>query len=115
MDQGDVTITDIPTKMKGATIKQLQSDHELSEIPTSDPIDKELDDIVSFIAGRSPRDLELLASVHFWVDRQRGLEGKHLVDYILEKLTCLKPDARFSRSDVEHAIDVLESSGYLSR
>ncbi len=109
-----VTITDVPTKKQEAVIKNLQSSDSVSDVIIPDEMGKELDEIISFVAGRSPRDLELLASVHFWAVRQQELMDKYSVEYILEKLTELKPDANFSQKDVEYAIDVLETHGYLS-
>jgi len=78
-------------------------------------IDSELNEIVKFTAGRSPRDLELLASVHYWAVRQQELLDEYSVDYVLEKLTELKPDAGFKKSDVENAIEILVTHEYLPK
>jgi len=95
--------------MKFSTEKNLY----FTETQFPEEIEKDLDDIVRFIAGRTPRDLELLASVHFWAVRQQDLLDKYTTDYILDKLSELKPDAAFIRKNVEYAIETLESRGYL--
>lgn len=115
VDQGYVTITDVPTKREEAVIKNLQTTDNSYEISVSDSVDKELDEIVSFISNKEPRELELLASVHFWADRQQELMGEYSVDYILEKLTQLKPEANFTKENVVYAIAVLEEEKYLSK
>ncbi len=111
--QGHVVITDVPTKKQEAIIKNLQTLNFVSDVTIPDDVNRELDEIVSFVAGRSPRDLELLASVHFWAVRQQELMDEYSTEYVLEKLTELKPDAHFTQKDVEYAIDVLETHEYL--
>lgn len=110
--KGDVSITEIPTKKEAAVIQHLQS--SVSDVSIPKEIETEIKNIVSFVADRTPRDLELLASVHFWADRQQDLMGEYSFDYVLEKLTELKPDANFTQKDVEYAIDALEKQGFLS-
>lgn len=111
--KGHVIITDVPTKKQEAVIKNLQFSDSAYDVTIPDDVNHELDETVSFVAGRSPRDLELLASVHFWAVRQQDLMDEYSVEYILEKLTELKPDAHFIQKDVEYAIDVLETHTYL--
>lgn len=111
ISKGDVSITEIPTKREEAVIQHLQS--SISDVSIPDSIESEIDNIVSFVADRTPRDLELLASVHFWAVRQQELMDGYSVEYVLEKLTELKPDAHFTQKDVEYAIDVLETHEYL--
>lgn len=113
INQGTVLVTDIPTERQEAVIKNLQYSNSNFDISIPDQINDELDRIVSFIAERTPRDLELLASVHFWAIRQQELMGNYSVDYVLEKLTQLKPEANFSQENVEYAIGVLEKHEYL--
>lgn len=74
-----------------------------------------LDEIVRFSAGRTPRDLELFASVHFWARRGQEESGTYSADYVLDKLERLKPDAGFVRGDVEDAISTLEGCRHLAR
>ena len=61
-----MVITDVPTKKQEAVIQNLQFSDSSFDAVIPDDVNRELDEIVSFVAGRSPRDLELLASVHFW-------------------------------------------------
>ena len=112
--QGSVLVTDVPTGKQEAIIKNLKSSNLESDISGLGQINIELDKIISFIAERTPRDLELLASVHFWAVRQQELMNNYSVVYILEKLTCLKPDANFTEKDVKYAINVLKEHEYLT-
>ena len=76
-------------------------------------MDDTSNDIVKFTAGRGPRELELLASVHFWAQKQLDLADEYTVEYCHEKLVDLKPDAGFKLADVERAIQTLEDNGFL--
>lgn len=117
--KGNVAITSIPTRKEGAVIQQMQycaeEDSPLEELDIPKDLDKGLDEIVRFVAGKSPRSLELLASVHYWAVRQQELLGEYSLDYIYEKLNELKPDAGFTNTDVESAINTLENQGYIRR
>jgi len=117
ISNGNVTVTDVDTMKQGAVIQNMKFSDvtNVDFLETKFPlnIDQDLDEIVHFIAGRSPRDLELLASVHFWAQRQYSMFEEYTVEYILEKLTELKPDAGFTKSDVESAINTLKSHKYL--
>ena len=107
-------VNEIETKKEGAVIKNMQfSGNDSIEISLPPEIDNNLDGIIKFIAGRSPRDLELLASVHFWAIKQQRVLDEYSADYIFEKLSELKPDAGFSEGDVKSAIETLETSGLL--
>mgnify|MGYP001578535968 FL=1 len=92
-----------------------KDDSYFEELSMPKELNSELNEIVKFTAGKSPRNLELLASVHYWAKRQQELLDEYSVDYVLEKLTELKPDAGFKQSDVENAIDTLETHEYLSK
>ncbi len=111
--KGHVVITNVPTKKQEAVIQNLQFSAPAFDVEIPESVNHELDEIVSFVAGRSPRDLELLASVHFWAVRQQELMDEYSAEYVLEKLTELKPDAHFTKKDVEYAIEVLETHEYL--
>lgn len=115
--KGSVNITQVPTQKEGIFIQQLQYSNEnnsyFEDVSIPDNINRNLDEIVDFISEKTPRELELLASVHFWATRQRELMGEYSTEYVLEKLTNLKPQAQFTRGDVESAIDTLEEQNYL--
>lgn len=111
--KGHVVITDIPTKKQGAVIQNLQFSASAFDVEIPENVNHKLDEIVSFVADKSPRALELLASVHFWAVRQQELMDKYSIEYVLKKLTELKPDAHFTQKDVVYAIDVLERQEYL--
>ncbi|WOV93764.1 MAG: hypothetical protein R1F52_03810 [Candidatus Nitrosoabyssus spongiisocia] len=78
-------------------------------------VNAKIDEIIKFSSGLNPRELELLASVHFWAEREQGYLEKYTSEYILEKLTDLKPDAGFKKDDVEWAIEKLEDNGFLAK
>lgn len=113
----NIIIQEIETKKEGAVIKNMKFSPEnnpyFSDIKFPDKIDLTLNDVIYFIKGRSPRELELLASVHYWAKKQEFVLDEYTVEYIFDKLTELKPDAGFKKQDVERAIQILESSKYL--
>ena len=108
-----MSVTKIPTQKKIAVIQHLES--TISDVFIPDEIKSKIDSIVSFVADRTPRELELFASVHFWAVYQQELMNKYSVEYVEEKLDQLKPDAQFTQSDMEHAINVLENNEYLTK
>jgi hypothetical protein len=113
----NIIVEEIETKKEGVVIKNMkfspESNPYFSDIKFPTEIDTTLNKVVRFIMGRSPRDLELLASVHYWAKKQEFMLDEYTVDYILDKLTELKPDAGFREADVKRAIEILESSNYL--
>jgi len=113
----NVIVEEIETKKEGAVIKNMKFSPEnnpyFSDIKFPKEIDSTLNNVVRFIRGRSPRDLELLASVHYWAKKQESLLDEYTLDYILDKLTELKPDAGFKEADIKRAIEILESDHYL--
>ena len=78
-------------------------------------VNTKIDEIIKFATNLSGRDLELLASVHFWAEKQQEYLDEYTTDYILGKLTDLKPDANFKRIDVERTIKKLENSSFLAK
>ena len=73
-------------------------------------IEAALDKAVRFAAGRTPRDLELLASVHFWA-RRVGREDA--VQYSCQMLDGLKPYSAFTSEEVAGAVKCLAANGFL--
>ena len=111
---GKITIKDIKTK-DGAVIKNMlyvKGSDDFEGFPAE--LDLVLDEIVKFSTGKGPRELEFLASVHFWTQKQQDLTDEYTVDYIHEKLTELKPNAEFTSLNVEGAIRNLEDSNFLA-
>ncbi len=116
IEGGSVEVSEIPTKKKGAVIKNMTfSGERSSEIDIPSEIEDDMDSIVKFVAGKSPRRLELLASVHFWALKQLVVSDGYSSEYVFEKLMDLKPDAGFTRSDVKQAIETLEMHEYLDK
>ena len=107
----------IPTKKPGIFITKMTFNHvrnpDFADIEFPDEINVKMDEIIGFIDGRSPRDLELLASVHYWAIRQHATSGKYTVQYIHDALDKLKSDAGFTLNNVKYAIDELKSHKYL--
>ena len=73
-------------------------------------IEASLDKAVRFAAGRTPSDLELLASVHFWARRVGRNEA---VKYSCQMLDSLKPYSVFTREEVAEAVKCLKANGFL--
>lgn len=110
-----IEIHDMQTKKPAVYIKHMTYKENSSDFEGFSPeLDKTLDEIVKFTAGHSPRELELLASVHFWAQKQQDLLDEYTTDYIHDQLTVLKPDARFTSTDVKRAIQSLEDNGFLT-
>lgn len=110
-----IIITDMETKKTDIFIKNMSyvdNSADFTSFPSD--LDETLDNIVTFTAGRGPRDLELLASVHFWAQRQQDLSDEYTAEYCHEKLTELKPDAGFRLTDVERAIETLKDNEFLA-
>ena len=109
-----ITIKDIKTGKENASIKNMLYIKDPSDFEGFLPeLDKTLDEIIKFTAGMGPRELELLASVHYWAQRQQELTDECTVDYIHEKLTGLKQDAGFTSADVKRAIQNLKDGNFL--
>ena len=112
-----INTVQIPTKKSGIFITKMTFNHErnpdFADIEFTGEINAKMDEIVGFIDGRTPRDLELLASVHYWAIRQHAISGKYTVQYIHDALVKLKPDAGFTPDNVKYAIDELKSHKYL--
>lgn len=75
----------------------------------------ELDSRIGFVhrllAGKDPRAMELLASVHYIASYEDGKYSDRIFDIITE----LKPGANFRRYDVDGAVRELQTEGMLSR
>ena len=89
-------------------IKFVPNEHSLTVPPE---IDKILDTIIEFVANKNSRNLELLASVHFWATRNNG---DNIAEYVYRMLEELKPNAEFTKDDVERAIDELMAKKILA-
>lgn len=116
--RGYIFVREIKTKKEGAVIQNMEyspvKNSYFEGLTMPEPLKTELNEIVKFIASKNPRDMELLASVHYWAIREQELLDEYSVDYIFGKLTDLKPDAGFKKSDVERAIETLVINEYLT-
>ena len=118
ISNGNVKVKEIDTANNRAVIQNLLFSEEnnpgFSDVKIPSGIDSDLNYIIKFVAGKSPRELELLASVHYWADKQMTMSDEYTADYVHEKLTELKPDAGFKKTDVESAIQSLKDEGFLN-
>jgi len=116
---GKILIKDIPTKKQDAIIKNMKfsvdNNPNFSDIEFPPDVVASVDKVTKFISGYKPRDLELLASVHYWAKKRQVLTDEYDSGYVFEKLLELKPDAGFTVKDVEKAIDTLEYHEYLKK
>ena len=93
------------------TYMRQDSYFETLELP--DDLNSSLDRIVEFISDKSSRELELLASVHFWAKYQQSRSNEYTVDYIFEHIDALKPSTGFTKSEIPQAIKTLEEEKFL--
>lgn len=110
---GKINIREIPTKKEGAVIQSMQyvKDFGTLENFPSD-MDATLERIVGFIEGRKPRELELLASVHYLAQRQLQQAGTYDTESVHQLLSKLKPSAGFTLGDVGEALQALKAGGF---
>ena len=117
---GRVTVTKTETKKPGAYTQNMtfNSDSKLAEFfyetRFTDEIVQKTDEIVSFIRGRTPRNLELLASVHYLAKHQNPTQSTYTAEDIHTMLENLKPNAGFTLEDVNGAIKTLKEHMYLT-
>ena len=90
---------------KGMTYVSRPPDFEVPRL-----IEAAIGNAVKFAAGRSPRDLELLASVHFWA---RRVNREEAVKYSCQMLDGLKPYSVFTSEEVAWAVKCLATDGFL--
>ena len=111
-----ISIRDVKTK-NGKILKKMEwvKQQQQPPVKVEASLDAALNKTMEFVSGRTSRDLELLASVHFWVERKYDDDDddEDTVDYVFNMLEELKPEARFTRNDVEKAIDKLTNHGFL--
>ena len=89
---------------KGMTYVSRPPDFEVPRL-----IEAAIDRAVKFAAGRTPRDLELLASVHFWA---RRVDQDDAVQYSHQMLDSLKPYSAFTSEEVAGAVKSLKANGF---
>lgn len=114
---GKIIVKEIPTKKEGAIIQNMtfsqENNTDFSETEFPSDLEKLITNVTKFLSGYKPRDLELLASVHYWAKKEQFFTDKYTAEYIYEKLLELKPDAGFTEKDVDKALTTLEFQEYL--
>ena len=94
-----------------AYIKKDDAYFEIPELP--EDLNSSLDRIIKFVSDKSSRELELLASVHFWAKYQQSESNNYAIDFIFENIDALKPSTGFTKLDIQDAIKTLEEEKYL--
>jgi len=92
-----------------------ETNPDFSSIEFPPEVEEVITKVSKFVSGYKPRDLELLASVHYWAKKELFFTDKYTPEYVYEKLLELKPDAGFTKNDVEKAIATLEFNSYLTK
>lgn len=124
IDTGKIQVEHVPTGKEGAVISRMTypapagGDHkDAGPVKIPDELERELDSVLEFAGQidrkRQPRELELLASVHFLASFYLESDGRYDVARVNDHLNALKPRAGFKLEDVERAIKILEDASYL--
>jgi len=116
---GKIIVKEIPTLKKDAVIQNMTFSQENNtsfvDIEFPPGLEDSITKVTRFLSGYKPRELELLASVHYWAKKQQFFTDKYTLEYIYDKLLELKPDAGFTQKDVEKALSILENHEYLHK
>lgn len=75
----------------------------------SPEVDSRVESVHELLAGRSPRMMELLASVHYIA----SYDGGRCFDRTFDIISELKPDANFKQDDVNDALSELQNADLL--
>ena len=117
VSNGNISLKEIKTKKQDAVINHMTFSDDNNPYFSEECIPKEIhsrmNKVLNLVIGRKPRELELLASVHYWAKKEQFALDSYSADYIHSKLTELKPDADFTMSNVIQAIKTLEHYDYL--
>lgn len=107
---GRIKISPVQTGKPNAFLHSVKYVEKTPRLETKPDLDESLDAIMKFVAGRNSRELELLASVHFWAERS---DTEDTTEYIHGMLEELKPEAEFTKTDVKRALDELKANHFL--
>ena len=118
LDSGkQITINSIKTrqskKIQGKNIQYVDGSFDFKDFPKE--LDDMLDDIIIFVAKRESQELELFASVHFWVQRRLDSKNQYTAKSCYNTLVDLKLRADLKFTDVERAVQILEINGFLDK
>lgn len=104
-----IQITDVSTGKPDAYLKRIK--YNPASHDEDRQLDKYIDKTLRFVANHTSRDLELLASVHYWA--RKHTDDDDLTTYVYDMLKMLKPDAGFTKNDVDDAIKTLKENNLL--
>ncbi len=76
----------------------------LDSLEATPEIDSKIKNVHTLLNGKSPREMELLASAHYIATYKNG----EYFDKVYEIITDLKPNAGFKESDVDIAVNQLK-------
>ena len=109
---GRIEIEPVRTRNPNAVLQSIKYVPNNPTLTIPSELDDTLDATVQFVAEKDSRTLELLASVHFWAIR--NYHNEDVAEYVHRMLDELKPDANFTKVDVEFAIRTLKEQRLLS-
>ena len=101
---GRIKTESVKMKRPNVFIRSMRYVSKDPDLEISPDLNHSLEETLDFVAERSSSELELLASVHFWATR---CSDGDLAEYIHRKMEELKPEAGFTRKDVEGYILLL--------
>ncbi len=82
----------------------------LASIGTMPELDSRIEFVHRLLDGKTPREMELLASVHYIASYEDGKYSDRIFDIITE----LKPNANFSQNNVDAAVQELQTGELLN-
>ncbi len=82
----------------------------LASIGTVPELDSRIEFVHRLLDGKTPREMELLASVHYIASYEDGKCSNRIFDIITE----LKPNADFSQNNVDAAVQELQAEKILN-
>lgn len=90
------------TEQGGSLLQEMKDEHENQFAQ----IDKAVDSSHRLLRDKSPREMELLASVHYIATYDRSYNA----ETIWKIINKLKPESRFSREEVEKSLGTLKKA-----
>ncbi len=104
-----IQITDVSTGKPDVYLKRIK--YNSASHDENIQLDEYIDETLRFVANRTSRDLELWASVHYWA--RKHTDNDDLTTYVYDMLEMLKPDAGFTKDNIDDAIKTLKENKFL--
>ena len=97
----------------GATQSNIELTEEgkrtLNESIGEKEFDRTLQEVYDFLKNKKPRDMELLASIHYILKTEPGAT----VEYIQDILDELKPDSHFNLDEIQTSFNLLKDKNLI--